>query len=78
MSYADFRSASFRKADLSGANLAHAKVDAADFTGADLSITSIRGTDLSRVLGLTQAQLDKACADSATKVPAGLKPKTCS
>jgi uncharacterized protein YjbI with pentapeptide repeats len=78
MSYADFRNASFRKADLSGANLAHAKVDAADFTGADLSITSIRGTDLSRVLGLTQAQLDKACADSDTKVPTGLKAKTCS
>ena len=78
MSYADFRGASFRDADLAGANLAHATVDDADFTGADLSIASIRGTDLSRATGLTQAQLDRACADSETKVPAGLTAKTCS
>jgi uncharacterized protein YjbI with pentapeptide repeats len=78
MSFADFRGASFKNTDLAGANLAHAKVDDADFTGADLSITSIRGTDLSRAVGLTQAQLDRACADSKTKVPAGLKAKTCS
>lgn len=78
MSYADFRGASFRHADLGGANLAHAKVDNADFTGADLSITSIRGTDLSRALGLTQKQLDGACADAETRVPAGLRAKTCS
>ena len=78
MSYADFRGASFRDADLAGANLAHATVDDADFTGADLSIASIRGTDLSRAIGLTQEQLDRACADSETKVPAGLTAKTCS
>lgn len=78
MSYADFRGASFRNADLSGANLAHAKVDGADFTGADLSIASIKGTNLSRAHGLTQPQLDHACADSETRVPAGLKAKTCS
>ena len=78
MSYADFRGASFRNADLAGANLAHAKVDGADFTDADLSIASIKGTDLSRAHGLTQIQLNRACADSETKVPAGLKAKTCS
>ena len=78
MSYADFRGASFRNADLAGANLAHAKVDGADFTDADLSIASIKGTDLSRARGLTQTQLNRACADSETKVPAGLKAKTCS
>jgi uncharacterized protein YjbI with pentapeptide repeats len=78
MSYADFRGASFRNADLAGANLAHAKVDGADFTGADLSVAPLKGTDLSRARGLTQAQLDRACADSETRVPAGLKAKTCS
>lgn len=78
MSYADFKGASFRNTDLAGANLAHANVDDADFTGADLSITSIKGTDLSKARGLTQAQLDKACGDADTKVPAGLKAKTCS
>ena len=78
MSFADFRDASFRNTDLAGANLAHAKVDGADFTGADLSITSIKGTDLSRARGLTQRQLDRACGDSETKVPAGLTVKFCS
>ncbi|HTS46796.1 MAG TPA: pentapeptide repeat-containing protein [Bryobacteraceae bacterium] len=78
MSFADFRGASFRNTDLAGANLAHAKVDGADFTGADLSITSIKGTDLSHAHGLTQLQLDRACGDSETKVPAGLTVKFCS
>src|SRR2546423_1271675 len=73
MSYADFRGASFRNADLAGANLAHARVADADFPGADLSIASIKGTALSHAVGLPQAQLDRACADSQTKVPAGLK-----
>ena len=78
MSYADFRSASFRNADLSGANLAHAILDEADLTGAQMAITSVKGTDLTHVKGLTQAQLNEACGDAATKVPAGLKVKVCS
>jgi uncharacterized protein YjbI with pentapeptide repeats len=77
MSYANFKDATFRKADLSGANLAHANVDGADFTGANLSITSFVGTDLTRTIGLTQKQLDGACGDADTKVPAGLAVKTC-
>ena len=78
MSYADFRGASFRGTDLSGANLAHAKLDGADFSGARLTITSFKGTDLSRAKGLTQKQLDQACGDAATISPAGLHVKTCS
>ncbi|HEX2591641.1 MAG TPA: pentapeptide repeat-containing protein [Rhizomicrobium sp.] len=78
MSYANFTGASFRGADMAGANLAHAIVDGADFTGATLSITSIKGTDMRRALGLTQAQLDKACGDADTKVPTGMKVHTCS
>jgi uncharacterized protein YjbI with pentapeptide repeats len=78
MSYADFKGASFRDADLSGANLAHARLDNADLSGARLTITSIRGTDLSRARGLTQQQLDGACGDSRTRVPAFLHVKTCS
>ena len=69
--------ASFAKILLSGANLAHADLDGADFTGADLSITSIKGTDLTRTIGLTQKQLDQACGDTDTKVPAGFTVKTC-
>ena len=77
MSFANFTNATFRNADLSAANLAHAKLDGADMTGADLTVTSFKGTDLRRVKGLTQAQLDAACGDAETRVPAGLKVHTC-
>lgn len=78
MSFANFSNASFRNADLAGANLAHAKLDGADFAGADLSITSFRGTDLRKVKGLTQAQLNQACSDKDTKTPKGMTPRFCS
>jgi uncharacterized protein YjbI with pentapeptide repeats len=78
MSYGDFRNASFRDADLSGANLAHASLDGADLSGARLTITSIRAADLSRARGLTQAQLDGACGDADTRLPAHLHVKICS
>jgi uncharacterized protein YjbI with pentapeptide repeats len=77
MSFANFKGATFRGADLSGANLAHANLDGADLTGALMTITSIKGTDLTRVRGLTQTQLDAACGDADTKVPAGMRVQTC-
>jgi uncharacterized protein YjbI with pentapeptide repeats len=77
MSFANFTGATFRGTDLSGANLAGAKLDGADLTGAKTSITSFLGTDLRHVKGLTQKQLDVACSDSKTKLPAGLKIHTC-
>jgi uncharacterized protein YjbI with pentapeptide repeats len=77
MSFANFKGATFRGADLSGANLAHAILAGADLTGAQMTITSIKGTDLTRVRGLTQSQLDAACGDAETKAPAGLQVKTC-
>lgn len=78
MSQANFTNVNFRGADLTGANLAHSNLTGADLTGANLDITSIKGADLSRAKGLTQAQLDQACADHDTKVPAGLTAKSCS
>ena len=77
MSFANFTGASFRGTELSGANLAGAKMDGADLTGAKTSITSFLGTDLTHVKGLTQKQLDIACGDAATKLPAGLHVHTC-
>lgn len=77
MSFADFTGVSFRGTELSGANLAGAKMDGADLTGAKTSITSFLGTDLRHVKGLTQAQLDVACGDAATKLPPGLRFHTC-
>jgi uncharacterized protein YjbI with pentapeptide repeats len=77
MSFANFTGVSFRGAELSGANLAGAKMDGADLTGAGTSITSFLGTDLRKVKGLTQKQLDIACGDSTTRLPPGLKIHTC-
>jgi uncharacterized protein YjbI with pentapeptide repeats len=78
MSYANFSGATFRGTDLSGANLAFADLDGADMTGATMTITSIKGTDLTKVKGLTQSQLNEACGDAHTTVPAGLAVHTCS
>ena len=77
MSFANFTNVTFRGTELSGANLAGAKMDGADLTGAKTSITSFLGTDLRKTKGLTQAQLDVACSDSETKLPAGLKIHVC-
>ena len=77
MSFANFRGASFRSANLDAANLSSAKLEGADLTGASTHITLLLGTDLTRVKGLTQAQLDAACGDARTKVPRGLKVHVC-
>ena len=77
MSFANFTNATFRGTELSGANLAGARMDGADLTGAKTSITSFLGTDLTKVKGLTQSQLDVACGDAETKLPPGLKVHAC-
>ena len=77
MSNSNFTNTSFRGTDLSGANMAGAKMDGADLTGAKTSITSFLGTDLRKVKGLTQKQLDLACSDKQTLLPVGLKPRFC-
>jgi uncharacterized protein YjbI with pentapeptide repeats len=77
MSYANFAGASFKGTTLDAANLAHANLDGADLTGASTTITSFKGTDLTHVKGLTQGQLNAACGDADTKVPAGLKVHFC-
>lgn len=75
--YTDFRNASFRNVNLSGANFAHANLAGADVTGAAMLTTALNGTDLTRVKGLTQNQLDRACGDGETKVPVGMKVHRC-
>jgi uncharacterized protein YjbI with pentapeptide repeats len=77
MSQANFTRVTFRGADLTGANLANSNLTDADLTGARLEITSLKGADLSHAKGLTQAQVDTACSDSATRLPAGLIARTC-
>jgi uncharacterized protein YjbI with pentapeptide repeats len=77
MSFADFTGVRFRYTELSGANMAGAKMDGADLTGAKTSITSFLGTDLRKVRGLTQSQLDVACSDAKTRLPPGLHIHRC-
>lgn len=73
----------FKGANLGGAKLADTNLSRADFRGATLAGANMRtaylymarfeGVDLSRVSGLTQAQIDTACGDAKTVLPSGLK-----
>ncbi|WP_329494432.1 pentapeptide repeat-containing protein [Kitasatospora herbaricolor] len=79
---ADLIGARLRKADLRGANLRGAYLIAADLTGADLRGADligadfrdarIGGADLTGSIFLTQAQLNAAKGDAATRLPAAL------
>jgi uncharacterized protein YjbI with pentapeptide repeats len=83
LSKGDFGRSVFERADLSGAsmrlsNLARARFGGANLSGADLSqafvfATRFEDTDLSTVKGLTQAQVEVACGNAKTQLPAGLK-----
>lgn len=82
----DLIGARMREADLSGSNLrgAHliaaelvrADLTATDLTGADLRAADLSGADLSQSLFLTQAQVDSASGDGATRLPPGLSRPT--
>jgi uncharacterized protein YjbI with pentapeptide repeats len=70
---ANLQEANLRGATLSGADLTGARLDKADFRRATL-----HGANLSLASGLTQAQLDTACVDEQTKLPAELnRPAPC-
>ena len=78
----DFPRVVFNGADLSGADLSFSNVSRADFWDSNLSGVSFKGAytllsrfegvDLSQAKGLTADQLDLACGDDKTKLPAGL------
>jgi len=69
----DLRRASLRGAALVGADLTGADLRGADFTGADLRGADLSGADLGGALFLTQAQLDAARGDAATRLPPPLR-----
>lgn len=85
--FTNFSGARLDGADLSGANLSHAwlnwtwfagaKLDGADFTGARMPGAQLYGADLSKAVGLTQDQVDRACGDWSTKLPPGLRVPAC-
>lgn len=60
-------------ANLSRAKLQGAVVVASDFGGAYTYLMRIEGADLSQAQGLTQDQLDIACGNDSSKLPAGLQ-----
>ncbi|MEU8585748.1 pentapeptide repeat-containing protein [Streptomyces sp. NPDC048664] len=69
---AALRGASLRGALLIASDLSGADLRDADLIGADLRDTDLRGADLTGALFLTQAQLNAARGDAATRLPAGL------
>jgi uncharacterized protein YjbI with pentapeptide repeats len=77
LSQGHFEGASFKDANLVGATLSGAVFTGADFRGASLIHASLAGADLSAAKGLTQDQLDQACSNAATRVPAGLVARAC-
>ena len=68
-----------RNANLEEADLHQAALRGAILDGANLTRAILRGSDLRETNGLTQAQLDSACADEHTRIPAHLTvvPNSC-
>ena len=73
MQQANIIGANFREAKFRGAKMWRALLEGSDFGGACLEEADLRGTDLSRVKGLTSGQLEKAKGDEDTKLPAGVE-----
>lgn len=72
LNLSNLEGAVLRGTDLSGATLCGARTSGADFKGANLMGADLRDADLSRAENLTQAQVDKALCDKATKLPPGV------
>jgi uncharacterized protein YjbI with pentapeptide repeats len=70
---ADLRGANLRGAYLIGADLRGADLRTADLIGADLRGAELTGADLTGALFLTQAQLEAARGDAATRLPGHLR-----
>lgn len=69
---ADLRGANLRGACLIAADLRGADLRTADLIGVDLRGADLRGADLTGSIFLTQAQVNAARGDAATRLPAAL------
>lgn len=72
-----FTGASFANANLRDANLVGAYFGGANLSGADLAGAVLSGAEMAQAHGLTQSQLDTACGDPSTELPAGLRVPAC-
>jgi uncharacterized protein YjbI with pentapeptide repeats len=82
LSIANAFGARFAQANLTGADMkvgvfVGAYFGGANLKGADLAGANFSGAELETARGLTQAQLNAACGDAATSLPAGLKIPAC-
>jgi uncharacterized protein YjbI with pentapeptide repeats len=74
---ARFAKADFSGADLSEASFVGAWLGGANLAGANLKAANFSGAYLKTARGLTQAQLNAACGDGETEMPAGMKIPVC-
>ncbi|QDH73393.1 pentapeptide repeat-containing protein [Brevundimonas sp. M20] len=72
-----FSSSNFSGANLTNASFVGAYLDGSSFGGATLSGANFSGASLERATGLTQARLNQACGDEATRLPRGLSIPRC-
>ncbi len=72
-----FSGSNFSGANLTNASFVGAYLEGASFGGATLSGTNLSGAQLGRATGLTQGQLNRACGDASTVLPAGLRIPSC-
>lgn len=72
-----FSSSNFASANLTNASFVGTYLQGANFRGANLGGTNFSGAEMDRAVGLTQRQLDQACGDEGTSLPAGLRIPAC-
>jgi uncharacterized protein YjbI with pentapeptide repeats len=72
-----FTGVSFAGANMTNASLVGTYLQGANFRGANLSGVNFSGAEMDRAIGLTQSQLNEACGDQATRLPNGLRLRSC-
>jgi uncharacterized protein YjbI with pentapeptide repeats len=82
LSLANMFGGRFSRADFTNANIERGALvggyfGGARFAGAALTGANISGADMADAIGLTQTQLNNACGDATTTLPAGLRVPAC-
>lgn len=72
-----FSSSNFSGANLTNASFVGTFLEGSSFSRATLDGTNFSGAQLARATGLTQSQLNRACGDSSTILPSGLRIPAC-